>query len=108
MLEQPFIIPSIIFIIAALPTLVGIIPRNKFYGIRTIKTLAEDRIWYKANKFFSILLIICSIIYFVTAVIFPYSRYTADNFSVWLIHLCAFIFPLLLSFIVTNRFIRRL
>ncbi|MGC9196708.1 MAG: SdpI family protein [Syntrophobacteraceae bacterium] len=51
MSAQPFFIPALIIAVAAIPLVLGAIPRNAGYGVRTQKTLSEDRNWYKANRF---------------------------------------------------------
>ena len=59
-------------IILGLPLLYGKVKRNIFYGFRLPKTLSNDEIWYKANKYTGkdliysgIFLIVCSFILFI-------------------------------------------
>ena len=37
-------------IVAAIPLLLGKVPRNGFYGFRTKLTRSSDEIWYPANR----------------------------------------------------------
>jgi hypothetical protein len=34
----------------AYPLVVGMIPRNRMYGLRSRKSLASDQAWYRANR----------------------------------------------------------
>ena len=51
MLNQPFTIPAILFLILSLPLILGLIQRQWAIGIRTPKTLSDDDIWVQANRF---------------------------------------------------------
>lgn len=107
MTEQPFLVPSLLFLAASVPLICGLVPRNWYYGIRTAKTLSEDRIWYAANRFGGWSLSLSSLVYLVFAKLAPYSKATHD-FSVWLRHLGAFAVPLLVSLLLLRRRIRSL
>ncbi len=45
-----FIITGAIFILLAMPLILGKVPPNQWYGFRTAKTLADNRIWYPVNR----------------------------------------------------------
>jgi hypothetical protein len=45
-----WVIPAFIAVLA-LPTALGMIPPNRWYGFRTPKTLSSPDIWYSANRF---------------------------------------------------------
>jgi uncharacterized membrane protein len=51
MTHQPFFVPAVLIFVLAIPLVLGLIPRNRFYGVRTAKTLSRDDIWYRANRF---------------------------------------------------------
>ena len=34
----------------SIPLIVGLVPPNRFYGFRTVKTLSDARIWYAVNR----------------------------------------------------------
>jgi uncharacterized membrane protein len=105
MLRHPFLIPSVIFFLLSIPLILGLVPPNRGYGIRTAKTLSEPRLWYSANNFGGWALLISSGIYLVMTLVSP----SADrDFTVWLIHLAAFAIPLLLSILLIRRYISRL
>jgi uncharacterized membrane protein len=41
---------GLFLIVLGLPMLAGKVKRNRWYGVRTTKTLSSDAIWYPANK----------------------------------------------------------
>ena len=45
MTTQPFAIPTAILFLISMPLVLGLIPRNHFYGVRTLKTLSGDGVW---------------------------------------------------------------
>jgi hypothetical protein len=108
MTNQPFFIPALLIGLAAIPLVLGVIPRNGAYGIRTKKTLSEDRIWYKANRFGGWMFIVSSLIYLTTAKLHPTSGPRDPDLSLWLLHLTAFALPLLAGVLATLRHIRNL
>jgi len=108
MLTQPFLIPSILILIASIPLVLGIVPRNRVYGIRTCKTLSDDGIWFPANKFGGWALIVSCLVYLFISVLMPYSKTTQGNFSIWSIHFMGFLLPLSVGIILTLLYVRRL
>lgn len=46
-----FLFCGLLFIGISIPLILGKIPRNHWYGFRTRKTLSNNEIWYKANKY---------------------------------------------------------
>ncbi|MBF0563633.1 MAG: SdpI family protein [Nitrospirae bacterium] len=105
---QPFLIPSLLILIASIPLAMGVVPRNRVYGIRTCKTLSDDSIWYPANRLGGRALIISCIIYLSISVLIPYDVHTQSNSSVWTIHFISFLLPLAAGIIVTLLYVRKL
>ncbi|MEA2413760.1 MAG: hypothetical protein QOI58_417 [Thermoanaerobaculia bacterium] len=103
MFTQPFAIPALAFFILSIPLALGIIPRNRLYGFRTKRTLADDAVWYPVNRFAGFAIMIASAIYGLVATAHPYDR----DFSVWLLHLAAFAGPLALAIIGSGWYSRR-
>ena len=102
---HPFLIPSVIFFILSIPLILGLVPPNRGYGIRTPKTLSRPGLWYSANRFGGWALLVSSGIYLVMMQVSP----SADkDFASWLVHLAAFAVPLLVSLLLIRRFISRL
>jgi uncharacterized membrane protein len=108
MLTQPFAIPAAFFFLVAIPLVAGLIPRNRFYGVRTRKSLTEDRIWYPVNRFAGIMLMLASLVYALVAACWPYNKPAGDNFTVWLVHLIGFVLPLFIGLVLTFIYARRL
>jgi uncharacterized membrane protein len=50
MLSQPFFVPASIILLLALPLILGLIPPNRIYGVRTAETLADKSLWYQVNR----------------------------------------------------------
>ena len=51
MTSQPFFAPSVVILLAAVPLLLRLTPRNRIYGVRTFKTLSDESICFRANRF---------------------------------------------------------
>lgn len=103
---QPFAIPATFFFFVALPLVIGLIPRNRFFGIRTQKALVDDQVWYPVNRFGGIMVMLASMIYAIIAITQPYSKSASDDFTVWLIHLAGFGLPLLFALVLTLLYSR--
>lgn len=108
MFDQPFIVPALITLLISVPLVIGAIPRNKFYGIRNKKTLSDDYIWYKGNRFGGWTLISASLTYMLTAAAFPYNKAAVDNFSIWQIHFGVLVVSMTGSLVISSLYIKRL
>jgi hypothetical protein len=51
MTNQPFFVPALLIGIAAIPLILGLVPRNRMYGFCTSRTLSDDSVWYRSNRF---------------------------------------------------------
>lgn len=107
MLEQPFAIPALALFILALPLVFSLVPRNRFYGVRTRQTLSDDRTWKRTNRLAGLVIILASAVYAAIALAYPYDRRASDNFSTWGIHLIAFVVPLVVGISVAVRYARQ-
>jgi len=45
------IIVAVLMALIALPLALRKVPRNRIYGVRTRRTLADDTVWYEANAY---------------------------------------------------------
>ena len=108
MTSQPFFVPAMIIIVAAIPLILGFVPRNRMYGVRTSKTLSEDSIWYQSNRFGGWVFILSNVVYLMVAYIYPTLESRDANFPLWLLHLGAFVLPLIASVALTLRYARSL
>ena len=52
MLDATLVFPLVSAVILALgiPLWVGMVPPNRFYGVRVAATLADEALWYAVNK----------------------------------------------------------
>jgi uncharacterized membrane protein len=109
MFAQPFFIPSALIALLSLPLIFAWIPRQSFYGARTSKTLSSDDIWYAANRFTGVALLISSCIYFAVAWTLPdATTVTNIGFVIWFVHLSAFLIPLIVSLLLIRSYIQTL
>ena len=44
----------------AIPLVLGVVPPNAYYGLRTPKTRSDEARWYSANRFFAASLLLAS------------------------------------------------
>jgi hypothetical protein len=48
----------LVLIVLAMPLIVGVVPRNWLYGFRTWYTLSSDAVWYRANRFVGVVVVV--------------------------------------------------
>jgi hypothetical protein len=106
--SQPFFVPAAAIALLAVPLILGLIPRNWGYGVRTPKTLSNDRIWYSANRFGGWAFFGSAVFYLLIAAIFPCAAGARTDLFTWPLHLAAFIGPVLLSILLIRRYARTL
>jgi len=106
MSNPPFLIPAVLILIIAVPLVIGWVPRNRFYGVRTLKTLSDERIWFSANRFGGWLFLLSSLIYLLIAAFVPYS---VDSISLnWWVHIMGLLLPLAISIFLIHLYTKRL
>ena len=49
-MESQLILTHIVIIVLSIPLALGLVRRNRYYGFRLPKTLANDEIWDRSNK----------------------------------------------------------
>lgn len=106
MLQQPFAIPALIFAILAIPLFLGIIPPNRLYGLRTAQTLSGERVWYAANRFSGMALLLASWLYLGIATLWPHAP--GQEPAVWLLHLVSFAGSLFAAVFASSVYARKL
>lgn len=107
-LNQPFILPALLFLILALPLIAGIVPPNRIYGIRTANTIANPHHWYRANRYGGIIIIISSLTYLLIAALLNTIPSTRGDILFWLLHLSAFLTPLIIGIRRIQHYIQNL
>jgi uncharacterized membrane protein len=61
----------LVIIFVSIPMILGKVPRNSFYGFRTVYTLSSDEVWYRANKISGIALVIAGMFWLVMGYALP-------------------------------------
>ena len=101
----PFGIPALLIIAFCVPLIFGLVPRNRAYGIRTCKTLSDDRIWYPANRFGAVALVLGAVVYLKLALSHGNPLGPSQDVH-WQVQ--ALVGPLAIAVFVTLVYIRRL
>jgi len=104
MFTQPFAIPALALFVLSIPLALGVISRNRLYGFRTKRTLKDDAVWFRVNRFAGIAIMIANAIYGLVTMARPYD---GRDFSVWPLHLAAFAIPLVLAILVSGWYSSR-
>ncbi|MCB9134175.1 MAG: SdpI family protein [Anaerolineales bacterium] len=107
MLSQPFTIPALLFLLFALPLILGLVPPNKFYGIRDRRSLDHRDVWYRTNRVGGSALVLSSLIYLLIAAVFPSNMNGQTDFGRWLIHIIVFIGALFVSLGIIRKETRK-
>ena len=103
-----FIVPSLLFIAISIPLIIKKIPRNCAYGIRTKKTLANDEIWYKANRYGGVSFLMAALITLIGCTVLFLNK---DRLSFDIINNLGFglfVVPILASVILSFLYIKKL
>ena len=108
MTAQPFFVPSLLISFLAIPLVLGMMPPNRWYGVRTPQTLADERTWYRSNRFAGCAFLLSGAIYFAVAAAFPTAGRYGSDFALLGLHLCAFALPLAASVMLTVRHVKAL
>jgi uncharacterized membrane protein len=101
---QPFLIPAVLIALLAIPLILGVVPPNRIYGVRTRRTLSDARVWYAANRAGGWLLLAASVVYLLVAALAPYAVAPRGRL-LWALHLLGFLAPLLLGFLLLRRYL---
>jgi hypothetical protein len=65
------LIVPLTIILLAVPLILQKIPRNGFYGFRTVFTMSSDEVWYHANKIAGFSLLVAGILWLVLGRVLP-------------------------------------
>lgn len=107
MLNQPFAIPAALLFALALPLLLGLVPPNRAYGIRNPATISDPQSWYRVNRLGGGALCLATLTYLLIAALDPTPAAARGDFRIWLLHLAAFVLPLLGSLLMIRGALRR-
>jgi uncharacterized membrane protein len=93
--NAPFLIPSLLIVVLSVPLAFGLVPPNRFYGVRTAATLADPAAWYAVNRTGGMALILAGVAYLGALVALP--TYDPLQFGTFVAHLVAFAGPIALG-----------
>lgn len=65
-----FVLTGVLFVVLGIPMATGRVPPNRWYGFRTARTLASERVWYAANRLQGIDLCVAGAVSTVAAILF--------------------------------------
>lgn len=107
-LEITFTFLSILLIIVSIPLILNKIPPNLYYGFRLKKTLSNEEIWYKANKYGGKSLLAASLFTLIGCLILflDKGRLFSDGASIFSFVLL--MVPIQISILLTLRYIKKL
>jgi uncharacterized membrane protein len=106
--QQPFLVPSIIFAVLAIPLALGVVPLNRVYGIRTRKTLSDPALWQRANIVGGWAFLGAALCHIVVGRYVPMPPPVSSDLAAYGRHLLVFLGPLLVAGLITRAYIRRL
>ena len=68
--RQLLLIPALM-IGLSLPMIFNLIPRNRYFGLRTAKTLSSEKIWYRANRVSGVYFLIAGFVALLVNLVVP-------------------------------------
>jgi uncharacterized membrane protein len=90
----------------ALPLALRQVPRNRLYGVRTRRTLADDRVWYETNAYGGRCLIVASAVTIAVVLILALSPLGPDLLLP--AGLAALVIPSLVAAVLAVRYAARI
>src|SRR5438477_6175562 len=108
MTSQPFTVPALLLFFVAVPLVLGVIPRNRFYGVRTARTLSDDGVWYAVNRLAGASIMAATGVYGALAAIVPYDSMAPDSLWTWWIHVIGFAAPVAAGLAASLWYAKRL
>jgi len=103
-----FIVVSFLLIVISIPLIIKKIPPNCVYGFRIKKTLANREIWYKANTFGGISLLVSALFILISCVVLLLNKDRLSFDAVNSAGLGLFLAPILVSLILTLAYTKKL
>ena len=107
MFSQPFFVPASIISVLTLPLILGLIPPNRFYGIRTVETMLDKQRWHQVNRYGGWVLLVSSLLYLGVAAYIPSTVAGETDLGRWLVHLGFFVGPLLVSIVLIRQYMKK-
>jgi uncharacterized membrane protein len=107
MRSQPFFIPAVIFVVISVPLVLGIVPPNRIYGVRTRRSLSSPEVWRRTNRVAGWGVLAASVFYLEVTRSYPYIPAARDFYKVLLIHIAAWAGPLVAALVIAVRYSKK-
>ena len=102
------IISSIVIVVISIPIILGKVKPNGLYGFRTYKTLSNETIWYKANKFLGYTLVFAGLISILLTLLKEYYPQLIPFSSYHYFGIVVFIVPIFIATISSLVYLSKL
>lgn len=66
-----YLLGPAVLIVATIPMILGIVPRNPLYGFRTQYTMSSDEVWYPANRIAGVAILVSGLVWAGLAIVLP-------------------------------------
>ncbi|MGY5957924.1 SdpI family protein [Kosakonia sp. BK9b] len=76
---------SVLLVAIAIPLALQKIKPNRWYGVRTAFTLNNPLIWYRANRFYGLFMIVSAVVFFIVSALSGTWRRGDGNANVTLV-----------------------
>jgi uncharacterized membrane protein len=108
MIHQPFFIPSLLISLFSIPLVLGVVPRNRWFGVRSVQTMSGENVWLRSNRFAGAAFLFSALIYFLVATFYPAPYPLGAALAPIVLHLLAFALPLAASVLFTLSYAKSL
>lgn len=81
-MSRLMLIPVVILLLAV-PQILGMVPRNNIYGLRTPRTLSSDLVWYPANRTAGIFMALAAVVWLISAYLAPQFTASPESARTW-------------------------
>lgn len=93
----------LILMLIAIPLARQRIKPNRFYGVRTARTLRDEPTWYRANRRFGVAMLVCGVAFFLLSALLGSWRGASSPTISILLFLLAVSTPAAVALLTNNR-----
>jgi uncharacterized membrane protein len=95
-------------IISGLPLFLGKVKPNWYYGLRYVRTISSEKVWYKSNKYFGRDIVVSGIILVLASLLLLLLKTGLSSFEIFLFCLFLIIFPIVIILFRAYKFLKKL